>query len=200
MSVEATCLFSFIIILCLSHTTNISKETLLVIFSHPLPSSVPYAPWSSWSHLCMSGWHSYVTELTTLSHSFVPKDGFSGNLIHNFLNSHSPEVQGPALCQAHVPWYHELSVGMVTKAQAVSNLNLFNDILNRLVPLPLLWPFFTWKVSWIIFLITSSFTTKHINPDCNLHIGCQNEKKSQQCPHGWFLTSFYLALRKKLPF
>jgi len=50
----------------------------------------------------------------------------SQEILANSLNSLKS-----TLCQAHIPWDHKLNQGMVTAAQAASNLNAFNDILHN---------------------------------------------------------------------
>lgn len=74
-------------------------------------------------------------EQPALFFSFVSKDFFPGDFIQQFLRKpqiRSLEVQGPdsTLCLAHIPQDCELSQGMITTAQAASNLNIFDDLLH----------------------------------------------------------------------
>ena len=71
--------------------------------------------------------------LPALLCSFISKDSLPGDLIQQCLKLtevYSPKVQcpDPILHQAHVPQDHKLSQGMVTTAQAASDLNFFYDL------------------------------------------------------------------------
>ena len=75
-----------------------------------------------------------LEEQPALLNIFVFKDSISWDLGQQFLEQlkvHSSKVQGPdtTLCQAHMAQDHEFDLGMVTAAQAASNLNTFNDLL-----------------------------------------------------------------------
>lgn len=76
---------------------------------------------------------SFVLQMIALVSYFVPKDSFSGHLIHQLLRClevHSSKAQGPdfASCQDHASWDHKLSQAGVATAQAASKLNLSNEL------------------------------------------------------------------------
>ena len=75
-----------------------------------------------------------LPELPALFCTRAHKDSFPGDLTRQFLEQQevcSPEAQGPSsvFCQARILQDHKLHQGMVTAAQAASNLNVSNAFL-----------------------------------------------------------------------
>jgi len=75
-----------------------------------------------------------LKELPALFCAHALKDRYPGDPTQQFLEQpevFSPKAQGPssAFCQAHILQDHKLHQGMITTAQAASNLNLSNVLL-----------------------------------------------------------------------
>ncbi|SGA34005.1 Uncharacterised protein [Chlamydia abortus] len=81
----------------------------------------------------MSSQKAVPKELPALFCAHALKEPFPADPTQQFFKQPfgSPEAQGPgsAFCQACIPPDHKPHQGMLTAAQAVSNLNLFNALL-----------------------------------------------------------------------